>query len=204
MLDDVRIDKEGTMRKLREKGITRVELSFSGGNDEGECWIDRVLGADGQVLDQDAALGKRLRGVFDAHDVKSSPGIAPTLQLLLLIDDAKQMRRARQDGFDRYTTEVGSVSVGRDDEGDFFVSVCTEDALYPYVNDKDGMPQVFVYLNDATLYDPQQHRSTSLEQIIEQQEEIERLRHQYDLLWVQWNAEKNRANRAEARVRRGV
>lgn len=60
MLGDVRIDKEGTMRKLREKGITRVELSFSGGNDEGECWIDQVLGTDGQVLDQDAVLGSRV------------------------------------------------------------------------------------------------------------------------------------------------
>lgn len=48
-----------------------------------------------------------------------------------------------------------SVWFGRDDDGDLFVSILTENADAG-VNDDDGDPQVWVYLNDATLHDPKE------------------------------------------------
>ena len=44
--------------------------------------------------------------------------------------------------------------VGLDDDGDLFVNVNTEDGEEG-VNNDEGDPQVWVYLNDATLYDPE-------------------------------------------------
>lgn len=46
------------------------------------------------------------------------------------------------------------ITVGFDDDGDLFVNVNTEDGEAG-VNNDDGDPQVWVYLNDATLYDPE-------------------------------------------------
>lgn len=48
-------------------------------------------------------------------------------------------------------TELGWISYGKDDDGDWFVTINTEDAAET-VNDEDGCPRLFVYLNDATLY----------------------------------------------------
>ena len=45
--------------------------------------------------------------------------------------------------------------VGFDDDGDLFVNVNTEDGKAG-VNNDDGDPQVWVYLNDATLHDPEE------------------------------------------------
>ena len=45
-----------------------------------------------------------------------------------------------------------SVWIGRDDDGDLFVSVNTEEG-YPGVNNANGTPQLYVYLNDAVLFE---------------------------------------------------
>jgi hypothetical protein len=47
------------------------------------------------------------------------------------------------------------VMVGRDDDGDLFVNVNTEGG-WERVNNDEGDPQVYVYLNDATLHDPEE------------------------------------------------
>jgi hypothetical protein len=54
------------------------------------------------------------------------------------------------------------VMVGLDDDGDVFVNVNTEDAEEG-VNNDEGDPQVWVYLNDATLYDPEDYAVAKLE-----------------------------------------
>ena len=55
-----------------------------------------------------------------------------------------------------------NVMVGLDDDGDVFVNVNTEDAEEG-VNNDEGDPQVWVYLNDATLYDPEDFAVAKLE-----------------------------------------
>ena len=47
------------------------------------------------------------------------------------------------------------VMVGLDDDGDVFVNINTEDATTG-INNNEGDPQVWVYLNDATLHDPEE------------------------------------------------
>lgn len=47
------------------------------------------------------------------------------------------------------------VMVGIDGDGDVFVNVNTEDAERG-VNNDEGDPQVWVYLNDGTLHDPEE------------------------------------------------
>jgi hypothetical protein len=54
------------------------------------------------------------------------------------------------------------VMVGFDDDGDLFVNVNTEDGEEG-VNNNEGDPQVWVYLNDATLYDPEDFAVAKLE-----------------------------------------
>ena len=61
------------------------------------------------------------------------------------------------------------VMIGLDDDGDLFVNVNTEDANAG-VNNDDGDPQVWVYLNDATLYDPEDFAVAKLE--FQQQQDI--------------------------------
>lgn len=57
--------------------------------------------------------------------------------------------------YEQHSYEGISIWFGRDDDGDLFVSINTEDAD-PGVNDDEGFPQIFVYLNDATLNDPKE------------------------------------------------
>lgn len=49
------------------------------------------------------------------------------------------------------------VMVGVDDDGDLFVNINTEDGEAG-VNNDEGDPQVYVYLNDGTLHDPVEFR----------------------------------------------
>jgi hypothetical protein len=55
------------------------------------------------------------------------------------------------------------VMVGTDDDGDYFVNINTEDAEHG-VNNDEGDPQVYVYLNDATLNDPVEYRLAKSQQ----------------------------------------
>lgn len=57
--------------------------------------------------------------------------------------------------YEQHYFEGISVWFGRDEDGDLFVSINTEDAEEG-VNDEEGYPQIWVYLNHATINDPKE------------------------------------------------
>lgn len=67
----------------------------------------------------------------------------------------RRMTVTRHDGWSQIETEIGWIQWGRDGDGDLFVNVNTEDATVPGMHREDGTPDLFVYLNDATLNDPE-------------------------------------------------
>lgn len=55
--------------------------------------------------------------------------------------------------YEQHAYEGISIWFGRDDDGDLFVSINTEDADAG-VNDAEGYPQIWVSLNGADIYNP--------------------------------------------------